>query len=83
MAGGLSERSSRALVIIGGVAVNLLMAILLLVFIAGISRRLKTVSDNLGKLERGEKLGAALKGSDEIAQIDEALHRLAKQGFYS
>ncbi|MBK7745831.1 MAG: CHASE3 domain-containing protein [Candidatus Obscuribacter sp.] len=77
VAGGLSERSSRALVIIGGVAVNSLMAILLLVFIFGILRRLKTVSDNLGKLERGEELGTALKGSDEIAQIDAAVRKMA------
>lgn len=49
-----------------------------MVFIFGISRRLKAVSDNLGKLERGENLGNSLKGSDEFARIDEALHRLAK-----
>lgn len=76
--GGSSERSRRALIIIGGVAVNSLMAILLLLFIFGISRRLKAVSDNLAKLERGEVLGPVLKGADEIARIDEGLHRLAK-----
>lgn len=76
--GGSSERSRRALIIIGGVAVNSVMAILLLLFIFGISRRLEAVSDNLGKLERGESLGNPLKGSDEFARIDEALHRLAK-----
>lgn len=75
---GSSERSRRALIIIGGVAVNSLMAILLLLFIFGISRRLKAVSDNLAKLERGEGLGPVLKGADEIARIDEGLHRLAK-----
>lgn len=75
--GGLSDRSVRALVIIGGVAVNSLMAILQLVFIFGISRRLKNVSDNLGKLERGEELGNPLKGSDEIAHIDATLRKIA------
>jgi PAS domain S-box-containing protein len=60
-----------------GVAANLAAGFLLLLFYrAGISLRLKVVLSNTLKLAERLPLAGCLPGSDEIAQLDRAFHKM-------
>jgi PAS domain S-box-containing protein len=62
-----------------GVVLNIAIAFgLLYYFLKSISLRLGTVTDNSFRLARGQRLNAPLKGSDEIAHLDDAFRSMAE-----
>ena len=52
-------------------------ALMLWIFTSSISSRLKVVTDNASRLAAGSPLAPQLDGSDEIAQLDQVIHRAA------
>ena len=57
----------------------LMLAVMLVVlFGRGISARLQTLMDNARSLSDGRALSAPLTGADEIAQLDQVFHQMAK-----
>jgi len=64
--------------LLGGLAVNLITAIGLLVFFIGtITSRMKLLLDNIGLLAANQPLKPRLDGGDELALIDSTFHRMA------
>jgi PAS domain S-box-containing protein len=62
-----------------GSAATLIVSGALALLLAGnISRRLKRLDDNNVRLASGMSLQPALKGSDEIARIDQTFHQMVK-----
>jgi len=67
------------LLLIGG-AINVLLALCLAVFLTrSITGRLKILSDNAYRLASHRELNPVLKGSDEIATLDQAFHKMATE----
>src|SRR6266851_2792147 len=63
-----------------GGAVSLCTTVALaVVFSRGISGRLATLIEKAGRLARGQELSPPLAGSDEVAQLDRAFHRMATE----
>jgi PAS domain S-box-containing protein len=64
-------------ILAAGVAANLAAGLLLLAFYrSSISLRLKVVMDNTARLAENLSLAPLLSGSDEIAQLDRAFHKM-------
>jgi signal transduction histidine kinase len=62
----------------GGIAFNILLAGAMAIFFSrDIAERLKVIVINTRKLERREQLNPPIKGTDEIAYLDGALHETA------
>lgn len=78
----LLETKSREMVqyvIIGGVAIDILLAIALAVYFnRGTTRRLTVLMDNTDRLSKGQKLQDRVSGSDEIARLDSVFHDMAE-----
>ena len=72
-----SIRRTGTVAIVGLALVSCLTLFLFTLFREAISGRLSVISRNLKQLEMGEKLSPEVGGSDEIAQVDTALHVLA------
>ncbi|MBY0356904.1 MAG: PAS domain S-box protein [Candidatus Obscuribacterales bacterium] len=71
-------RQLQFLVLFGGMVLNIALAFLLAkFFINGIVSRLRVMTDNSKKLANEEALNQPLKGSDEIALLDQSFHRMA------
>jgi PAS domain S-box-containing protein len=65
-------------VLIGGLAVNVAMSILLAVFFSkSITLRLANLKDNSKRLAAGQPLGRPLFGDDEISDVDKAFRKMA------
>jgi len=65
-------------VLIGGLIVNVVIALALLrYFTLGITRRVEVLADNTRKLARKEPLATAIGGNDEIAVLDNSFHQMA------
>ncbi len=61
-----------------GVAVNIILAIALVVFfMKGITSRLSVLTDNTRRLARRQPLNPVLRGTDEIADLDRVFHEMA------
>lgn len=66
-------------VIVGGLVIELAIALAIAHFIrASVARRLTVIADNARRLQRGEPLHPPLSGRDELAIIDAVFHRAAK-----
>jgi signal transduction histidine kinase len=66
--------------LLAGVALNVVFAIALaLLFVRTITRRLDILVDNTQRLPKHLPLNQILRGSDEIAQLDQAFHQMAQQ----
>lgn len=73
-----SARNGMRMLVYSGVAINILIAVLLLRwFSTSISNRIGSVIDNTLKMERGEELNPVTTGSDEIAELDAIFHQAA------
>lgn len=72
------DQFSRLLVAATAAAI-LLAIILTALFSAGISKRLMLVRDHALALARGGELSAPIEGSDEIAELDQAFHLMARE----
>lgn len=77
------ERRARRLVqqcVFAGVAVNVMLALaLVLYFNKNTAARLKILMENTLKLGRRERLSPALAGTDELAHLDQTIHRMADE----
>jgi PAS domain S-box-containing protein len=72
------ERVQQLLLLGGGITVFL--ALCLAVYLTrSITGRLKLLNDNAYRLTIGRELNSALKGSDEIASLDQAFHKMASE----
>jgi PAS domain S-box-containing protein len=61
-----------------GVAMNVMMAVMLIVlFMRGITTRLSVLVDNTRRLAASKPLNPTLRGSDEIAKLDQTFHEMA------
>jgi PAS domain S-box-containing protein len=78
-----NERKARRLVqqcVFAGVAVNVLLALALVVYFnKSTAARLKILMENTLKLGRRERLSPALIGTDELAHLDQTIHRMAEE----
>lgn len=64
--------------LISGASVAVLLAVTLaLLFSRGISRRLRTLTENTRRLAEGQQLIEPLKGTDEVAHLDRVFHEMA------
>lgn len=63
--------------LVAGLVINILIAILLLEFFKGITRRLRLLMSNAKLLARKQPLHNPLRGSDEIAELDGVFHEMA------
>lgn len=62
-----------------GILINIMIALVLaLLFGKRILRRINTVKDNTIRLASGKSLNPLLRGSDEIAELDNGFHKMAK-----
>lgn len=62
-----------------GIVFNIAIALVLaLLFGKRILRRINTVKDNTIRLASGKSLNPLLRGSDEIAELDNGFHKMAK-----
>ncbi len=62
-----------------GILINIMIALILaLLFGKRILRRINTVKDNTIRLASGKSLNPLLRGSDEIAELDNGFHKMAK-----
>lgn len=62
-----------------GVMVNIVMALVLAVYFnRGTARRLSVVADNVKRLSEMQPLNIPLSGKDEIAEVDQGFHQMAK-----
>ncbi len=65
-------------VLLAGVLLNIVASTsLALYFSRGIARRLRMLMDNTVRLARGDKLGPALSGDDELARLDLVFREMA------
>jgi len=63
-----------------GLACSLIITVLLLfIFTRGLSGRLAALTDNVRRLAAGKELGTPLRGSDEVAQLDQAFRHMAQE----
>src|SRR5262249_10458795 len=73
-----SLTASATAILIGGVAVNVLVCVVLAVLVyRGLTKRLSVMRDNAFRLSRGESLNPRLAGADEIADLDRVFHQMA------
>jgi PAS domain S-box-containing protein len=73
-----SSRQQVKIALVVGVVLNLMIAIFLASALTrGIARRLSVINDNSLRLTLGRALNPELQGSDEIASVDKAFHRMA------
>ena len=73
-------RNKIQLALLTGGGVNVLLAICLAIYLTkSITGRLKLLGDNAYRLASGRPLNPALSGSDEIAAVDEAFHKMADE----
>src|SRR5690606_1883607 len=67
-------------ILFGGIAANLLLALLLvLLFLKDIARRIHIMIDNTRRLGAGEPLNRPLDGSDEISTLDSVFHTMSEE----
>lgn len=63
-----------------GIALNFILAgILVRFFSKQITSKLNLITQNAERVPRGETLNPALKGADEISQVDRAFHNMAEE----
>lgn len=73
-------RTMQASILITGAVFNILGGIAMFAFYQrGIRRRLDIIQLNTELLSRGEPMNDPLKGSDEIAQLDQAFHHMSDE----
>lgn len=66
-------------VLVSGVTANIILALFLALFFSNrILKRINTVKDNTSRLASGNQLNPLLIGSDEIAELDNGFHKMAK-----
>jgi PAS domain S-box-containing protein len=65
------------LLVTGTATAILLAGMLTLLFSGGVGRRLRQLRDNALGLAAGQELAPALRGDDEIAELDRAFHHMA------
>jgi signal transduction histidine kinase len=65
------------LFVLGGVTAFLVTGLIAYFFSRGIGQRLRAVSENARRLGGSEPLGRPLAGTDEMAHLDHAIHKLA------
>ena len=73
------ERTEVIVIVSGFVLAIILAFVLLLYFHKNFSIRIAAIADNIERIARREKPEAATKGSDEIAELDQAFHDMWQQ----
>ncbi len=72
-------RQQLALLINIGAAVDVLIAAAILYYLGtNISKRLAVVAENSAQFAKGKQLAEPIGGNDELAQLDESFHSMAK-----
>lgn len=67
-------------VLLTGVLLNVAVSVAVAFYFSNtLKRRIAAVKDNINRLSSGEQLPPKLRGIDEIAELDEALHQVASQ----
>lgn len=74
-----SQRQLRILLLVGSGVAILLTLVLAFSFRRGISRRFAILTANAQRLGQGRELLPPLADTDEIAQVDDAFHLMARQ----
>ncbi|MBY0357204.1 MAG: CHASE3 domain-containing protein [Candidatus Obscuribacterales bacterium] len=76
-----AESRSRMLImqcLTAGFVFNIVLAVFLAAYFnRDITRRLRVLMENTERLSKGEKLHAIVKGTDEVAKLDEVFHQMA------
>lgn len=68
----------KALLIIGIIIQFAIATLLLIAFSRGTLKQLIVLMDNIGKMNAGESLNPVLQGTDELSQMDQTFHMMAK-----
>ena len=66
------------LLVSGASAALLLASLFAAAFSGGMTRRIKTMQENIGRFDQGRKLLPMIGGRDEIAHLDEVFHEMAQ-----
>jgi PAS domain S-box-containing protein len=75
-----SAKQMLAIAVVTGVLVSILLAVWLAIYFnRDYTQRVKKIVDNAIKLASGKELSQPIHGTDEIAELDEVLHIVAKQ----
>lgn len=74
----LTARQSLSQTVIGGVVIDSVLMLLLLIFFSiDITKRLSIMMDNARLFAASKPLNKQMKGSDEISQLDAVFHKMA------
>jgi PAS domain S-box-containing protein len=75
-----SAKQTLAIAVVMGVIVSILLAVWLAIYFnRDYTQRVRKIVDNAIKLASGKELSQPIQGADEIAELDEVLHMVAKQ----